>query len=163
MLEVVSRTNTKHGMRASKEYVTWESMRARCSRQSVDSFPSYGGRGISVCKRWDESFEAFFADMGPKPTHGHSIDRIDTNGDYEPGNCRWATASEQAKNRRNSIALTAFGERKPLLDWLQDPRCVVPETALRKRVSMGFAHEDAIAVPKRMLRGKFHAAKNAIS
>jgi len=81
-------------------------MRARCNNPRNVGYADYGGRGIRVCERWD-SFEAFLADMGPKPSPTHSIDRKDSGGNYEPGNCRWATPSQQNKNRR---ALRRDGE-----------------------------------------------------
>lgn len=94
-LEVV----TKHGMSSRSEYRIWAGMRARCSRPSNPLYKNYGARGIAVCERWN-SFLAFLADMGPRPTSAHSIDRIDNDGNYEPGNCRWATAIEQIHNQR---------------------------------------------------------------
>jgi len=93
-------SSLKHGMCGTVEYRTWRGMRERCHSKSHMYFKNYGGRGIKVCDRWLSSFDAFFADMGNKPSPSHSIDRINNDGDYEPSNCRWATRKEQMKNTR---------------------------------------------------------------
>jgi len=91
------------GHRRPRVYQIWIAMRARCENKKNTSYRNYGGRGISVCDRW-QSFENFLADMGEPPV-ATSIDRLDNYGNYEPGNCRWATASEQARNRRSKKEL----------------------------------------------------------
>jgi hypothetical protein len=93
------RTRT-HSLSKTKTYRTWIRIKSRCLNERERRYSEYGGRGIRVCERWLESFENFLADMGHPPSPSHSIDRIDNDGNYEPSNCRWATMSQQNKNRR---------------------------------------------------------------
>lgn len=106
----------KHGLIGTKEYAAWTGMRARCLNPKKKTFKYYGGRGISICARWG-SFEKFLKDMGPAPGKEYSIDRINVNGNYDPGNCRWATKKEQSENRRRSIFIEFFGEKRSLVYW----------------------------------------------
>jgi len=127
-------------------------MKSRCYRKGYHNYDRYGARGIVVCERWKDSFPKFLEDMGPKPSADHSLDRIDNDGNYEPGNCRWATAKEQSNNRECTRWLEAFGEKKTLIDWLKDSRCIVNECQLRGRLVLGIPDEEAITRP---IRPKF--------
>ena len=106
--------STKHGMYGTPEYRTWQSMHQRCSNQENEAYPEYGGRGIFVCKKWKD-FEAFYADMGSRP-NGTTIDRIDNDVGYEPGNCRWETKTTQVRNRRCSITVELDGKNVSLTE-----------------------------------------------
>jgi hypothetical protein len=104
-----------HGMSSSAEYEIWQSMKKRCYNPACHSYPDYGGRGIRVCDRWLNSFEDYYADTGLRPSPEHSIDRYpDNDGNYEPGNWRWATPEEQANNRGNNVLVIYNGQQMTL-------------------------------------------------
>lgn len=112
------RGNTiKHNLSRSSEYSSWCSMLNRCYNINVESYCNYGARGIIVCDSWRNSFQNFINDMGMKPDKKYSIDRINNDGNYEPSNCKWATHTEQANNRRNNRFLKYKGEVKTIKQW----------------------------------------------
>lgn len=118
--EAVRKARTTHGMKNSSEYVIWFGMKARCYNPKSTHYKDYGGRGITMCDEWKESFEAFYRDMGPRPSPEHTIDRKDGDKGYSKENCRWATRKEQANNRRNGILYEFDGERKTLAEWCDE-------------------------------------------
>jgi len=111
--------NRTHHMSKSLEYRIWGKLLQRCLNPNNLKYPIYGERGITVCDRWKDSFEAFYADMGPKPSSVHSIDRINNNGNYEPSNCRWATAGEQVRNRSVTNFIEIDGVTLCVADWVK--------------------------------------------
>jgi len=126
------------------EYRAWSMMKARCYTTSNKKYPDYGGRGIEVCEEWlaSDGFEKFLEHVGRKPSPTHSIHRIDNDGNYEPGNTKWATRKEQNRHRRNSVLVTINGETKCLAEWAESSP-VKYETA-RKRLKKGWSPEDAL-------------------
>jgi hypothetical protein len=108
---LVGEWSITHGMTGTPEYSAWQNMITRCSPSNKAGYHLYGGRGITVCDRWRDSFENFLVDMGNRPSPNHSIDRINVNGNYEKDNCRWATTKEQAENRRTTLLFDYQGEK----------------------------------------------------
>lgn len=108
--------NWKHGLAYSGTYYSWQQAKRRCFNVNATQYPHYGGRGITMCDQWRADFSEFLADMGPRP-EGHTLDRIDNDGNYEPANCRWATQREQAANQRKSILITKDGVTHCLAEW----------------------------------------------
>lgn len=140
-----SRFKRTHGMCKTTEYRAWASMLDRCSESNRKYHVRYAGRGIKVCARWIESFENFLEDMGPKPFNNYSIDRIDNDGNYEPGNCRWTDMTTQCRNRSNNRMLTHNGQTRCLSEW--SVLNGIPENALRARLSSGWPVDKALETP----------------
>lgn len=134
-----------HGMKKSPEYRVWRQLKDRCRNPRCKGYAAYGGRGILVCEEWASSFESFLADVGLRPSAAHSIDRIDNNGNYEPGNCRWATKREQQRNRRNTVMAFFRGKSLPLSEWCD--RCGLSRFLVDGRIRNGWSVDDALSTP----------------
>lgn len=137
--------STTHGKSKTKIYRVWASMVERCENPASQDYKNYGGRGITVCCEWRRSFEAFYMDMGDSPFNGASLDRIDVNGHYNKDNCRWATPSKQAKNRRGAMYLTYKGETLHVSEWAE--KTGVSLSALKTRKLRGWSDVDALTLP----------------
>lgn len=130
-------------------YASWKAMKARCTNPKSPYWHVYGGIGITVCARWQLSFAAFLEDMGPRPSKNYSIDRIDVDGNYEPGNCRWATAIEQGRNKRHNRILEWRGESMCLTELAL--RYHVHPVVLHNRLKRGVSLEMALSIPSKSI------------
>lgn len=133
------------GRKRSSEYHQWQSMKNRCSNPKDRDYPSYGGRGITVCERWQD-FATFLGDVGARPSPGMTLDRIDNNKGYEPTNVRWATAKDQARNRRNNVFIAVGGQTVRLTDECERRGLSVP--MVRQRLQKGWDVERALNTPR---------------
>ena len=140
---------TTHGMSYTRVYTIWAKMIARCTNPRHVGYARYGGRGISVCDRWRNSFEAFLADMGD--CGSLQIDRIKNNGNYEPNNCRWVTASENNRNRNSNRVIAYNGVSKTLVEWVEQTKLARDTIAVRID-RLGWSIERALTTPVRAMR-----------
>lgn len=141
----ISKGNPKHGYAGTSIYQLWGSMIERCTNPKSTSFENYGGRGITVCKRW-KSFVNFFADMGEKPA-GRMLERKNNDGDYSPDNCVWVTRSEQNRNTRRTRRFEIGGVVKCLTDWASE--FGINRETLSSRIKRGIPFEKALTEPAR--------------
>lgn len=145
--ERVKEACTRYGRALAREHEIWRGMHRRCNDPSCTGYKKYGARGIAVCPRWRDFF-AFLDDMGTCPSREHSIDRIDNNDNYEPGNCRWATPKEQGRNRRDNHLLTHAGETLSLAAWAE--RLGISYSTLRSRRNLlHWSAEKTLTTPVR--------------
>ena len=149
--EMCAVVHLRHGDSArgqtTTEYTAWARMRARCDNPNTKQFKDWGGRGITICERWrgEHGFENFLADVGRRPSPSHSIERIDNDGNYEPGNCRWATRGEQALNKRSNRVLTVGGVALPLAEWSR--RTGISGATIGQRLRKGWTQRRAVTEP----------------
>ena len=148
-----------HHMSRSPTYRCWDSMKTRCNPKTKNEADQryYVAAGIKVCERWND-FRMFLADMGERPSKQHSIDRIDPAGDYEPGNCRWATQTEQIRSRRNTIMVELNGEALPLATAIEKYKPPLSYAGITKRLRSGISVADAFNIPPHP-RHKFRGPK----
>lgn len=147
--ELLSNRSKTHGQTSSPTYHSWVAAKMRCTDPANVHYEQYGGRGIAMCDRWSTSFDAFLADMGERPD-GMSIERIDVNGDYSPGNCKWATPKEQANNTRYSRLIDWRGGRRNLSD-IAALECI-PRTSLNKTYLKVRDMEVAVALVRSLMK-----------
>lgn len=138
-----------HGLTKTATYRAWSQAKTRCSNPRDRNYADYGGRGISMCSRWANSFEAFLADVGESPGKAYSIDRINNNGNYEPGNVRWATDLQQAQNKRGVRAVEINGEIACVAEWCR--HLGIPRARVWSRLHKGWSPAEALTLP---LRGR---------
>lgn len=150
--EVTILRSTKHGDcqrgKRAPEFTVWASMIARCTNPKTKYFNRYGGRGITVCQKWRDSYESFLTDVGRRPSAKHSIDRINNNGNYEPGNVRWATSLEQNNNRRDNVIWEFSGKRQTIGQWGQELN-IKPKLLWQRRFVAKWSLEKTLTTPVR--------------
>jgi len=141
-----AKNRTRHGDLAggkcALEYSCWIQIKMRCYNKKNKRYERYGGRGITVCDKWLNDYSQFLKDMGRRPDDCSSIDRIDNDGNYEPGNCKWANVYDQAKNKSNNVMLTLNGKTTHLLEW--ERITGIKERTIARRLKIGWSHEKAL-------------------
>jgi len=141
----VKETHTTHGLHRHSAYGTWKAMIDRCYNPDSKDFKDYGGRGIQVCDEWRD-LAGFVAGMGPKEK-GQSIDRLDENGDYEPGNCRWTDALGQGEHKRNNAIITRLGSQRHIASVWREAG--IKESTFYNRLNAGMTPDEAASLPVR--------------
>lgn len=133
------------GVGATPEYKAWRAARSRCHNPKDRAYKDYGARGIRMCEQWRESFTAFMADVGQRPSKNHSLDRIENDGNYEPGNVRWATRTQQARNRRSTVEIEYGGQALCIGEW--ERMLGFSHHGISSRLKRGWTVEQALSTP----------------
>lgn len=134
-------------------YAVWIRMKQRCCNPNATGYENYGGRGVTICESWMNSFEAFVSDMGPRPSKSHTVERIDNSKGYCKENCRWATKLEQNRNKRNNHVITIDGVSKTIGAWAEE-KGINPETLSHRINVTKWTYEKAISTPVRPRKEK---------
>lgn len=137
--------STTHGQSTASEYSTWGGIKTRCLNPNSVHYKFYVGRGITICNRWRDSFEAFLDDVGKRPFPRAQLDRINNDGNYEPGNCRWTTAKVNIHNSRRVLRIEIDGETKSLTEWLAFYK--LGESTYKQRKRRGYTIVEALTTP----------------
>lgn len=151
--EITIKRSTIHGhtiTKRTKEYIAWSGIKMRCYNKNFKDYFRYGGRGIIMCEKWKNNFQAFFDDMGYCPSNKNSIDRIDGNRGYEPDNCRWANWIEQARNRNSNHIIKYKGVKLLLIDWARITG--LSRYTISKRLKNGWTIKSALKTPLKRIR-----------
>lgn len=149
--EATGNMSRSHGMTETRIYSIWCNMRVRCQNTNTPQFKNHGGRGISVCDRW-QCFENFYADMGDPPSNIHTIDRIDNDGNYCPDNCRWATPKEQSCNTRANHVVDYDGKSMNISQWAE--YLGISGHVIHSRIRRGWTIERSLSTPLRVWPSK---------
>ena len=140
----------RHGLRKCPEYAAWNHMKSRCHCETDSHYKLYGARGIRVCEKWRESFIAFYRDVGQRPSPGHTLERINNAGSYEPGNVKWATWKEQGRNKSTNRLIEHLGESKTLAQWAD--LAGINYHTLHSRLRSGWGFAEAVTKPVGSIR-----------
>lgn len=140
------------GHKMTPTYAAWSQMKSRCNNPKHSNYKRYGGRGIRVCERWSESYETFLEDVGERPSPKHTLDRKDNDGNYEPGNVRWATAMEQNRNTSSNRTIDINGVVKPLSEWLE--HFGRARKTFYQRITRGMTEQEALETPLQKKNGQ---------
>lgn len=148
----------RHGKAGTPEWNAWMSMFSRCYDPNNKRYSRYGGRGIKVCERWNGSFENFLSDMGPRPSNKHTLDRLDNDGNYEPGNCGWRTKTQQNNNRGSYNVRIQVGDRDlTLAEWSRETG--VSEACMTYRRSIGWTPEQIVGLAVKPAHGNYRGGR----
>ena len=152
--ETTQEMRTTHGLTGTVEYKVWAGIKRRCLNRNDTAYIKYGRRGITICDRWRDSFEAFLADMGKRPSAQHSIDRTDNKKGYEPSNCRWVTSIAQAQNKRNNRMITFNGITKTSSEWARITG--IHRSTIEFRLDHNWSVEKSLTLPAIQGRNQFY-------